>query len=53
MEKDEYICSECGGIIKADESLWGTATETICEVCHVLEWLAAAGKSRAYRQNAV
>ena len=37
MEKDEYLCSECGRIIKAEESLWVTATETICEDCHVLE----------------
>ena len=34
MKKDEYLCSECGRIIRAEESLWVTAKETICEDCH-------------------
>jgi DNA-directed RNA polymerase subunit RPC12/RpoP len=34
MKEDEYMCSGCGRIIGAEESLWVTATETICEDCH-------------------
>ena len=35
MKEDEYLCSECGRIIESEEGLWVTATETICEGCHV------------------
>ena len=35
MKKDEYLCDMCDRTIEANEGLWVTATETICEGCHV------------------